>query len=88
MDGWGENGQGGALQVSVPRTRCHCEERSDVAIRSLSEPARRDADCHTILRMVRNDIEIWKSLLFQGLPVPSSVRFAATFPPREGILPR
>jgi hypothetical protein len=31
--------------------------------------------------MVRNDMEIWKSLRLQGLSVPSSVRFAATFPP-------
>jgi hypothetical protein len=41
----------------------------------------RRTDCHTILRMVRNDMGIWEFLRFQGLPVPSSVRFAATFPP-------
>jgi hypothetical protein len=31
--------------------------------------------------MVRNDMGIWKSLRYQGVPVPSSVRCAATFPP-------
>ena len=46
---------------------CHCEERSDVAIRSFSVPQRgtggekhrRDADCHVGLCPPRNDVVVW-----------------------------
>ena len=50
---------------------CHCEERSDVAIRSLSVPQRgtggekhrRDADCHVGLCPPRNDVVVLACLL-------------------------
>jgi hypothetical protein len=53
--------------VAGPQKHCHCEEQSDVAIRPPLQNLPKETDCHTILRMVRNDMGIWESLLFQGL---------------------
>jgi hypothetical protein len=57
---------------------------SDVAIRLFFRDLHGDTDCHTILRMVRNDMVIWESLLLQGLPVPSSVTADAAPPSPQG----
>jgi hypothetical protein len=62
----------------------HC--RADSGLSPYRTCAHRaHTDCHTILRMVRNDMGICRSLRLEYLPVPSSVTASPChLPPREG----